>query len=197
MSAERPRFDKGYYDRYYRNPRTRVTSPEQADVLGRFVCAYLEHLGLPVRRVLDAGCGLGYWRSIIARHHPRASYTGIEVSEYLCRELGWTQASIAGYRARGRFDLIICQGVLQYLARDEAAAAVDNLGRLCRGVLYLEALTTEDWEQNCDRDHTDGGVHLRRASWYRKRLSAHFAPLGGGLFLHRDADAVLFALESP
>lgn len=189
-------FDKGYYDRYYRNRRTRVQTREQVTTLGRMVCGYLAHLRQPVRRVLDAGCGLGYWRAVIAEHYPAASYTGIEVSEYLCREFGWTQASIAGYHPRGRFDLIICQGVLQYLTRGEAEAAIDNLGRLCRSALYLEALTTQDWEQNCDRTHTDGGVHLRSAHWYRKRLARHFRPLGGGLFLHRDADAVLFALES-
>lgn len=189
-------FDKAYYDRYYRNQRTRVSSAAQVATLGRLVCAYLAHLKQPVRRVLDAGCGLGYWRDVIAEHHPRASYTGIEVSEYLCREYGWTNASIAGYRPRGRFDLVICQGVLQYLARDEADAALQNLGELCRGVLYLEALTREDWRENCDRSCTDGAVHLRSASWYRRRLARNFRPLGGGLFLHRDAGTVLFALES-
>jgi tRNA G46 methylase TrmB len=107
------RFDKNYYDRYYRNARTRVGSERDVAVLGAFVCAYLAHLGQPVRRVLDAGCGLGRWRKVIAAHHPHARYTGIEVSEYLCRELGWTRASIADYRPRGRFDLIVCQGVLQ------------------------------------------------------------------------------------
>lgn len=188
-------FDKAYYDRYYRNRRTRVTSPAEVAKLGRLVCAYLAHLNLPVRRVLDAGCGLGHWRSVIAEHHPRASYTGIEVSEYLCQQYGWTQASIAAYRPRGRFDLVICQGVLQYLGRNEAAAALENLSRLCRGVLYLEALTAEDWRDNCDRRHTDGAVHLRSAAWYRRALAPHFRTLGAGLFLHRDADTVMFALE--
>jgi SAM-dependent methyltransferase len=196
MRSESHRFDKSYYDRYYRNLRTRVTSPASVASLGRMVCAYLAHLNQPVRRVLDAGCGLGHWRAVIEAHYPRATYTGIEVSEYLCRELGWTQASIAGFRPRGRFDLIICQGVLQYLDRSEADAALENLGRLCRGALYLEALTSEDWRENCDKAHTDGDVHLRSADWYRRRLARHFRPLGGGLFLHRDADVVLYALES-
>ena len=149
-----------------------------------------------MRRVLDAGCGLGYWRAVIAEHYPRARYTGIERSEYLCRELGWTHASVADYRGRGRFDLVICQGVLQYLDEREAAAAIENLARLCSGALYLEALTSEDWRDHCDRRCTDGAVHLRKDGWYRTRLSRHFRACGGGLFLHRDAAPVLFTLES-
>jgi SAM-dependent methyltransferase len=190
------RFDKRYYDRYYRNRRTRVGSARETAVLGRFVCAYLAHLGQPVRRVLDAGCGLGHWRNVIADCHPRASYTGIEVSEYLCRELGWTRASIADYRPRGRFDLVVCQGVLQYLDDRAAAAAITNLGRLCRGALYIEVLTAEDWRDNCDRRATDGKVHLRPARWYRRRLERDFRVCGGGVFLHRDSGAVLYALEA-
>ena len=192
-SAER--FDERYYDRYYRDRRTRVQSAREIAVLGRFVCAYLAHLGRPVRRVLDAGCGLGHWRAVIAEQHPRARYTGIEVSEYLCEQLGWTRASVADYRSHGRFDLVICQGVLQYLGDREAAAAISNLGRLCRGALYLEALTVEDWRHNCDRRATDGRVHLRAAEWYRKRLARDFCACGGGLYLHRDSDTVLYALE--
>jgi SAM-dependent methyltransferase len=189
------RFDERYYDRYYRNRRTRVQSAREIAVLGRFACAYLAHLGQPVRRVLDAGCGLGHWRAVIAEHHPRARYTGIEVSEYLCGQLGWTRGSVVDYRPRGRFDLVICQGVLQYLGDREAAIAIANLGRLSRGALYLEALTAEDWRDNCDRRATDGRVHLRAAVWYRKRLARDFHACGGGLYLHRDSDAVLYALE--
>jgi trans-aconitate methyltransferase len=189
------RFDKRYYDRFYRDARTRVTTQAEIDVLGRFVCAYLRHLEIPVRRVLDAGCGLGYWRSVITEHYPRASYTGIEWSEYLCQTLGWTHASVADYQPRGRFDLVVCQGVLQYLTDAEAERAMDNLGRICRGALYLEVLTREDWQHNCDRRATDGRAHLRPAKWYRQRLARRFQACGGGLYAHHDSGAVLYALE--
>jgi trans-aconitate methyltransferase len=195
MAEDRNRFDSSYYERYYRNPRTRVTTEREVQRLGRFVCSYLAHLDVSVQRVLDAGCGLGYWRGVVAEHYPRARYQGIEVSAYLCQELGWTQASIAEYRPRGRFDLVICQGVLQYLDASEADAAIENLGRLCRGALYLEALTAEDWRDNCDRHATDGKVHLRAAAWYRRRLARSFRACGGGVYLHKQADAVLYALE--
>ena len=194
-SAER--FDAAYYDRFYRQRSTRVSDVRETAKLGRFVCGYVDYLGIPVKRVLDAGCGLGRWRPVLAEHYPRARYTGIEVSAYLCAELGWTQASIAEYRPRAPFDLVICQGVLQYLDDREAAAAIDNLAQLCRGVLYLEVLTAEDWRDACDRRATDGAVYRRAVQFYRSRLAQHFTALGGGLFLNKRADIVLYALEQP
>ena len=189
------RFDAAYYERFYRRAKTRVSDAKEIQKLGRFVCSYVDYLGLPVRRVLDAGCGLGRWRGVIAEHYPRARYTGIEVSAYLCKRYGWTQASIAEYRARGGFDLVICQGVLQYLDDREASAALENLARLCRGALYLEALTAEDWRDACDQRATDGAVHRRPASFDKKRLARQFHALGGGVFVKRDADIVLYRLE--
>jgi SAM-dependent methyltransferase len=196
-SAAGQKFDAEYYDRFYRRASTRVSGSKEIAKLGRFVCSYVDYLGIPVRRVLDAGCGLGRWRSVITEHYPRARYTGIEVSEYLCQRLGWTQASIAEYRPRSPFDFVICQGVLQYLDDREVVAAIDNLTKLCRGALYLEALTEEDWRDACDRRATDGDVHRRPARFYREHLAKSFITLGGGLFLKRDADVVLYALEQP
>ncbi len=55
-------FDKTYFDRYYRNPRTRVVTRKSIDKLATFVASYLKHIDLPMRRVLDIGCGLGLWQ---------------------------------------------------------------------------------------------------------------------------------------
>jgi trans-aconitate methyltransferase len=188
-------FDEAYYDRFYRSSDTRVNDPAAFRRLGRFVCDYLKHLQLDVERVLDAGCGLGPWREIVARHFPRASYLGVEVSDYLCREYGWTKGSVVDYRADEPFDLVICQGVLQYLDDKEAAKAVRNLDRLCAGALYLEALTREDWDRNCDQALTDGDVYLRPAAWYRERLAPRFVNCGGGVFLSRRVESYAYELE--
>ncbi len=59
----------------------------------------------------------------------------------------------------------------------------------------LEALTIEDWDQNCDRQRSDGKVHLRSGSWYRRRLREHFVNCGGGLFLAKESPASCFELE--
>src|SRR5688572_32471901 len=73
-------FDAGFYERYYRDPRTRVASRSDALRLGRFVCAYADYVGFTVRRVLDAGCGLGHLRAAVKERFPRARYVGLETS---------------------------------------------------------------------------------------------------------------------
>jgi len=70
------------------------------------------------------------------------------------------------YESSRPFDLVICHDVLQYLDARDAAGAIRNLGRLCRGVLHFSVLTSEDWERHCDRNATDRNAHLRPAEWY-------------------------------
>ena len=193
--ADPSAFDRAYYQRYYHDPRTRVGSPQSVQVLADFVCAFLRHVGQPVRRVLDMGCGLGHWRDAVLRHYPKARYTGVEYSEYLCDELGWTHGSAVDFSMRGQADLVICQGVLQYLERADCRRAIDNLATLTRGALYLEVLTERDWQENCDREATDGNVHLRSGAWYRGLLARHFVNYGGGMFLAHGSPATLFELE--
>jgi len=197
LSASRRRktFDEAYYERFYRNQETRVTDAETMERLGGFVCAYLRHLEVDVRTVVDLGCGLGPWKRIIARHFPGAAYTGVEVSEYLCKQYGWKQGSVVDYRARGRVDVVICQGVLQYLSESDARAAIRNLASLCDGALFLEVLTQEDWDHNCDREATDGDCYLRPAAWYAARLRQHFLNCGGGVYLTKKHEHFVYALD--
>lgn len=190
-----PRFDRQYYERFYGNARTRVYDLQDVRRLCAFVLAYLDRLEIPVKRVLDLGCGLGFWRDALAELRPRAKYVGVEYSEYLCAELGWEQGSVVDWRGDDTFDLVVCHGVLQYLNNADAALAIDNLARNCRGALFLEALTKADWEQNCDRSRTDGDVHLRTGRWYRQRLGAHFLGAGGGVYVLRESGVSMFELE--
>lgn len=195
MTAER--FDAGYYHRFYRDPRTRVTERATVRRLARFVCGYLAHLDIEVETVLDIGCGLGLWRAEIRRHFPDAEYVGVEISRHACEEHGWERGSVVDWQPDEPGDLVICQGVLQYLPAKDARRAIDNLASMTRGALYLEALTREDWEHNVTRETTDGDVHLRRAHWYRKALGEHFIACGGGVFVPRDDPPILYELEKP
>lgn len=188
-------FDAAYYERFYLDPRTRVADSRDVEIQARFLCAYLDHLGIGVRRILDMGCGLGRLREPVLARFPRARYTGVEVSDHLCAELGWVRCSAATFRSRDRFDLVICQDVLQYLDDVEAEQAIENFARLCRGALYFGVLTREDWEENCDRARTDGSGYLREGVWYRRRLAPAFVCAGGGLFVARRAGVVMFELD--
>jgi 2-polyprenyl-3-methyl-5-hydroxy-6-metoxy-1,4-benzoquinol methylase len=193
-------FDKAYYDRYYRDPRTAVTSRAEMAQRARLIAAAADYVGLPVRQVLDAGCGMGLMRRPLLKAlacKPRAQYTGLEASDYLCRRFGWQHGQLQSWHApqRQRFDLVICYDVLQYLEREAARAAIANLGKLCRGLLYCSALTREDWASNCDQRRTDKVPGLRSASWYRRELRRNFESLGCSLWLHRDAPLVTWEMD--
>lgn len=194
-SPRKSSFDARYYRRYYESPRTRVADAESCASLAGFVFAYLDYLQVPVNRVLDIGCGVGLWRAEVLRRHPKAQYVGVEKSDYACRKYGWEKGSLTDYEPDEPFDLVICQGVFQYLDDAEAQAAIRRLPRLTRSALYLEILTLGDWERNCNQELTDGQVHLRSISWYRRRLRRRFLECGGGLFLNRERPPVLFELE--
>ena len=189
-------FDRDYYRRYYEDPKTRVASQADADKLAQLLGAYCRYLDQPVRNVLDLGAGMGQMRAALRAEFPRASYVGVERSEYACRRYRLQQGSVADWKTRERFDLVICKGVLQYLDRRDAERALENLASLCKGCLYLEALTREDWNDACDQKRTDGKVYLRPASFYRTRLREKFRSAGAGIFVHERSPAVLYALEA-
>ena len=189
-------FDRDYYQRYYYDPRSAVATRAEMRARARLIAAFVGHVGLPVRRILEAGCGTGLLRAELRRLLPPAHYTALEASEYLCRRHGWRHGHIEELRARVPFDLVVCYDVLQYLDSAHAARALRNFARLTRGALYFSALTRGDLLRNCDRERTDADVHLRSALWYRTRLGRHFREAGLGLWLRRGAPLTLWELES-
>ena len=192
MNADR--FDKAYYDRYYRNPGTRVCSPGEVQRQGDFVAAYLRHLEVPVRSVIDIGCGLGRLLSTLAEAFPKAHALGVESSAYLCAELGWESGALPDYPTHRQYDLVVCYDVLSYLEDDDAAEAIKTLGELTRQALYFGTLTLEDREL-CDPVRTDTDVYLRSNRWYRRRLGRHFEPVGGGVWLRKPVQAFIWTLD--
>ncbi|SFM83118.1 trans-aconitate 2-methyltransferase [Variovorax sp. OV329] len=197
QSADAATFGESYYQRYYFDKKTSVADPQHIERLGDFVCNYLKYLRVPVERVLDVGCGIGLWRDIVARHFPQASFQGVEISQYLCERYGWERGSVVDYQAKAPFDLVICQGVLAYLNPQDLKRALRNLGTLCRGALYMEVVTREDYERDIvDEDLTDPQLFRHRADTYRHGLARHFKEMGGGVWLSRQSDVPVFALES-
>ena len=194
MESEQ-RFDARYYERYYRNPRTRATTPQAVKRQAAFVAGYVRHLEIPIRRVLDIGCGLGWMLGALENEFPKARCTGVEYSSHLCRKNGWTQGSVTTFTARAPYDLVVCHDVLPSLDDKQCRAAIANLARLCRGALYLGVLTAEDWD-HCDRARTDPDVHLRPAKWYARLLAKDFQSVGGGVFVKKPLAVTLWSLET-
>jgi trans-aconitate methyltransferase len=197
FEMSRAGFDSAYFRKYYFNAATRVTTAAEMRRRAQLIAAILRHSSIPVRRILDAGCGIGLLRGAFADAMPRARYVGLETSAYLCKRYRWTQGSVADFAPRSPSDLVVCYDVLQYLDDRDAARAIANLAKLSRAAVYVSALTREDWRANCDRTRTDGAVHLRPGDWYRRRLRQRFIHLGFGVWLRKDVSAILWDMERP
>lgn len=190
-------FSAEYFRKFYLSTATRVVTPEEMRGRAATIASALQQCQIPVRRILDAGCGIGLLREPFKEFLPRARYIGLEASDYLCGRFGWTRGSVVDFASRKPFDLVICYDVLQYLPDPEASAAIANLGLLSRSALYVAALTIEDWRKNCDRSRTDRAVHLRSAAWYRRRLKKSFRYVGFGIWLRKNVTAILWEMERP
>jgi 2-polyprenyl-3-methyl-5-hydroxy-6-metoxy-1,4-benzoquinol methylase len=190
-------FSAAYFRRFYLSAATRVVTAAEMHSRAALIASALRQCQIPVRRILDAGCGIGLLRGPFKEFLPRARYVGLETSEYLCSRFNWTFGSIVDFAARKPYDLVICYDVLQYLPDEEAARAIVNLSLLSRGALYVSALTTEDWRENCDRSRTDRAVHLRAGAWYRRRLNKWFRYVGFGIWVRKNVTAILWEMERP
>jgi SAM-dependent methyltransferase len=190
-------FSAAYFKKFYLNAATRVVTASEMRSRAALIAAALVQCQIPVRRILDAGCGIGLLRKPFKEYLPRARYVGLEASEYLCRRFHWVRGSIVDFAPRIPFDLVICYDVLQYLPDKQAARAIVNLSRLTRSALYVSALTVEDWRENCDRSRTDRAVHLRSAAWYRRRLNKAFRYVGFGIWVRKNVTAILWEMERP
>ena len=188
-------FDQAYYQRYYHDPRTAVTSRAEMRARAALIAAGVRYLGLPVKTILDAGCGVGLLRAPLLRRLPGARYVGLEASEYLCRRYGWRHGTMQSLGAREQYELVVCYDVMQYLTAPQARQAMAKLATVCRGILYFSALTSGDWRNNCDQARTDRVPGLRSATWYRRALARSFQPLGCGLWVRRGAPVTLWDLD--
>lgn len=190
-------YDAAYFKRWYGDAKTRAFTRKDKDKRAAFVVAALRQFGVKLRSVCDLGCGLGHWQEALHPLIPRLKYTGVEYSAYLCARFGWVEASAADYAPRQSFDLVICQSVLHHLNDRDCARAIRNIASYCKGALYLEVVTQQDWETVIDHQHTDPNIFLRSGAWYKKRLGQYFEPLGGGLFLAKSANIPLLDIERP
>jgi trans-aconitate methyltransferase len=186
------RFDAAYYRRFY--GRT-AHDRRQIAHLGEGVISFAAWWRIPIRSVLDVGAGKGYWRSWLETAHPTVKYHGIDASEYACKRYGHERADVAVWRPPRKYDLVVCQSVLQYVDDRDATKAIDTLAVACRGLLLFDAPTIADRHGAIDPVKTDLDVQWRTGDWYRKRLSRGFGEIGAGMWLSRSCAAVFYELE--
>jgi SAM-dependent methyltransferase len=154
-----------------------------------FVIAATEYLlDRPVRSVLDIGAGEGNWRPVLKRLRPSATYYGVDGSEYAVRHHGkrrnirlGTFGTLGSLGLPHRFDLVLCLGVLNYIAPDELRAGLRQIQKLANGVVYLEVFTRAD---EATGDFTR--EYARWPAWYRREFTrAGFVSLGMHCYLPR------------
>ena len=189
------RFDEAYYHRYYESSQTRVISPEEHGNLAEFVFAFGRYNHIEIKSVLDVGAGIGLWKNWIEKNVKGVQYTGTEVSQAMCKKYGFQFRDIARWRDRKKHDLIVCQGVLQYLPDPDVAPAVANIAAMAKGLVYFEVTTRTDLRERCDKAKTDTDIYVRNGSYYRGIFAKHLVSVGCGLWWVKDRPPPFFELE--
>jgi len=116
------RYDRDYFDKWYRRVRVHSTGEMQRKVsMAVSVCEYF--LRRRIRNVLDVGCGEAAWFPHLRALRPRVSYLGLDPSDYAVERFGAARhvrkGSFADLNADRRYDLVICSDVLHYLNERE------------------------------------------------------------------------------
>lgn len=146
------RYDKEYFDRWYRRSGTRVITPADVRRKAALAVSAAEYLlGREIRSVLDVGCGEGAWQPVLKKLRPKASYTGVDPSEYAVKRYGrrrnirlGTFAGLDEADLEGPYDLVTCVGVVNYLDARELRAGLQTIAALCTGIAFIEAFAKED-----------------------------------------------------
>jgi SAM-dependent methyltransferase len=174
------RYDAKYFERFYRDPRHRVTTPAALARRVAMVVAMAEDvMERRVESVLDIGCGEGRWRAPLLKLRPKLRYTGLETSEYaLGRYARSRNIQPLGFanlgELRGRWDLILCVDVLHYLAPRDIERGLAAMTGLVTGLAHLDVTTRED-RPSGDLD----GWKSRPRAWYEGKFEdAGLSPIG-------------------
>ena len=173
-AAGRKTYDEAYFTKWYRDPRTRVHTPDSVRRKVRMVVGVAEYfIGRKLRSVLDVGAGEGIWGREIRRLRPGVRYLGFDPSEYVVARhgrrrnirLGSFETLPSLQLGRGH-DLIVCADMLQYISDAALKRGVRHLASILGGVAFLEAYTTgDDMEGDLD------GWHQRSKARYRRIFS--------------------------
>jgi SAM-dependent methyltransferase len=193
------RYDRAYFDRWYRDPKTRVKSCaaiRRKAALALSVAEY--YLERPVRTVLDAGCGEGNWLPALKSLRPTIRYTGVDASSYAVERFGkkrnirlGTFATLEEIGLADDYDLIVCSDTLFYLPLEELKLGLRSLAHRAAGVAFLELYTGSD---SVIGDFPAKG--LQTAAFYRELLRRHgFLSVGSHCYLGPEMSSRAMEME--
>ena len=195
--ANQKSYDEAYFTKWYRDPRTRVHTPDSVRRKVRMVLAVAEYfLGREIRTVLDIGAGEGTWGVELRRMRPGLRYVGIDPSEYVVArhgrrrniKLGSFEKLHTMQLGKG-YDLVVCADVLQYIPDAELKRGVRHIAGLLNGVAFLESYTTGD-----DMEGDLEGWHPRSKSKYR-RIFADAGLVACGIHCYLTREVAVNAVE--
>jgi SAM-dependent methyltransferase len=169
------RYDRAYFDKWYRHPRHAVASRRELDRKVALAVATAEYyLGRRIVNVLDIACGEGVWRAPLKRLRPSVEYLGLDSSAYAIARYGRSRnlrlakfGDLEHLRFEWRFDLIVCSDALHYVRTPELRRGLRGLVEMLDGVAFLELFAREDHPDG-DRD----GFIARSARWYLREFRA-------------------------
>jgi SAM-dependent methyltransferase len=168
------KYDRAYFDRWYRHDHTRVNSRAEVQRKVALAVTVAEYfIGRPIRTVLDVGCGEGAWFPLLRTLRSRVQYTGFDASDYAVERFGRTRNIRKGTFGDlpslklGAYDLVVCSDMMHYVPDAELRAGIPALAAATDGMAFLEVLTRED--------DIFGDLHAlikRPAAWYRKAFAS-------------------------
>jgi SAM-dependent methyltransferase len=192
-------YDRGYFDKWYRDSRHAVGSPAELRRKVAIAVAQTEYyLGRTIRNVLDVGCGEAAWRAPLRALRPGVDYRGLDASEYVVARYGRSRriglarfGQLEQLRFDTRFDLIVCSDVLHYLKPAEIRAGLQGIGEMLDGVAFLEVFTSRD-DVAGDRQ----GFISRAPAWYLREFGrVGLLPCGSHCYLGPRLEQHVAALE--
>jgi SAM-dependent methyltransferase len=162
-------YDRHYFDNWYRG-RKRVNSDAEVRRKVAMAIATCEYfIRRPLRSVLDVACGEGAWAPHVKALRPRATYQGLDPSDYAVERFGHSRNirkaafhELSSLQIRNTFDLVVCSDALHYIDENDIQAGLPELVALSDGTLFIEVLTRED-DIVGDLD----GFIARPTAWYR------------------------------
>jgi SAM-dependent methyltransferase len=197
------RYDQRYFDTWYRE-RGFGSAARRNRRLALALAMAEQLLERPVRRVLDVGCGEGAWQPALARLRPRATYLGLDPSEYAVARYGHRRGLRVGSfgtlasdlrPGEGPFDLVVCTDVLGYVPDRDIAPGLAAIASLLDGVALLDVFTTADAGRiEGDLEHYRFRSPARWARWLRE---ARLGRVGPDLYVGDALRPTLTTHEAP